>query len=60
VLFRQTRHGYNNEPVRVLKFRTMTVMEDGDNFSPVVRHDPRRLVMVRLQSHEMLQRLSLP
>jgi putative colanic acid biosynthesis UDP-glucose lipid carrier transferase len=41
VLFRQTRHGYNNEPIRVLKFRTMTVMEDGDNFKPVVRHDPR-------------------
>jgi Undecaprenyl-phosphate glucose phosphotransferase len=41
VLFRQTRHGYNNEPIRVLKFRTMTVMEDGDNFRPVTRHDPR-------------------
>jgi putative colanic acid biosynthesis UDP-glucose lipid carrier transferase len=41
VLFRQTRHGYNNEPIRVLKFRTMTVMEDGNNFTPVVRHDPR-------------------
>jgi Undecaprenyl-phosphate glucose phosphotransferase len=41
VLFRQTRHGYNNEPIRVLKFRTMTVMEDGDNFKPVTRHDSR-------------------
>lgn len=41
VLFRQTRHGYNNEPIRVLKFRSMTVMEEGDNFSPVVRQDPR-------------------
>jgi Undecaprenyl-phosphate glucose phosphotransferase len=41
VLFRQTRHGYNNEPIRVLKFRSMTVMEDGDNFKPVTRHDPR-------------------
>jgi exopolysaccharide biosynthesis polyprenyl glycosylphosphotransferase len=41
VLFRQTRHGYNNEPIRVLKFRTMTVMEDGGNFKPVTRHDPR-------------------
>ncbi|MCK1511716.1 undecaprenyl-phosphate glucose phosphotransferase [Bradyrhizobium sp. 190] len=41
VLFRQTRHGYNNEPISVLKFRTMTVMENGDNFKPVVRHDPR-------------------
>jgi Undecaprenyl-phosphate glucose phosphotransferase len=41
VLFRQTRHGYNNEPIRVLKFRSMTVMEDGDNFKQVTRHDPR-------------------
>jgi Undecaprenyl-phosphate glucose phosphotransferase len=41
VLFRQTRHGYNNEPIRVLKFRSMTVMEDGADFTPVTRHDPR-------------------
>lgn len=41
VIFRQTRHGYNNEPIRVLKFRSMTVMEDGDNFTSVVRHDTR-------------------
>jgi len=41
VFFRQTRHGYNNEPIRVLKFRSMTVMEEGDNFKPATRHDPR-------------------
>jgi Undecaprenyl-phosphate glucose phosphotransferase len=41
VLFRQTRHGYNNELIRVLKFRSMTVMEDGANFTQVTRHDPR-------------------
>jgi exopolysaccharide biosynthesis polyprenyl glycosylphosphotransferase len=41
VFFRQTRHGYNNEPISVLKFRSMTVMEEGDNFKPVTRHDPR-------------------
>src|SRR3984885_1270396 len=41
VLFRQTRHGYNNEPIRVLKFRSMTVMEDGANFTPVTKHDTR-------------------
>ncbi len=41
VFFRQTRHGYNNEPIRVLKFRSMSVMEEGDNFRPVARHDPR-------------------
>jgi Undecaprenyl-phosphate glucose phosphotransferase len=41
VLFRQTRHGYNNEPIRVVKFRSMTVMEDGADFTPVTRHDTR-------------------
>ena len=25
----------------MLKFRSMTVMEEGDNFRPVIRHDPR-------------------
>lgn len=40
-LFRQTRHGYNNEPIQILKFRSMTVMEDGDNFRQATRNDPR-------------------
>lgn len=48
VLFRQTRHGYNNEPIRVLKFRSMTVMEDGDNFRPAVRNDARATRVGRL------------
>jgi Undecaprenyl-phosphate glucose phosphotransferase len=48
VLFRQTRHGYNNDPIRVLKFRSMTVMEDGDNFRPAIRHDPRVTRLGRL------------
>jgi Undecaprenyl-phosphate glucose phosphotransferase len=48
VLFRQTRHGYNNEPIRVLKFRSMTVMEDGNNFKPVTRQDPRVTRLGRL------------
>ena len=30
VLFRQNRHGYNNEIIPVVKFRTMTVVEDGE------------------------------
>jgi Undecaprenyl-phosphate glucose phosphotransferase len=41
VFFRQTRHGYNNELIRVLKFRSMFVMEDEDNFRQAVRNDPR-------------------
>src|SRR6202011_5177065 len=57
VLFRQTRHGYNNEPIRVLKFRTMTVMEDGDNFTPVVRHDPRVTRLGHLLRHTNIDEL---
>jgi Undecaprenyl-phosphate glucose phosphotransferase len=41
VFFRQNRHGFNNEPIRVLKFRSMTVSEDGDQFAQVVKHDGR-------------------
>jgi hypothetical protein len=29
-LFVQTRHGFNGRPFRIYKFRTMTVMENGD------------------------------
>ncbi|SDR54701.1 Undecaprenyl-phosphate glucose phosphotransferase [Rhizobiales bacterium GAS113] len=41
VFFRQTRHGYNNESIRVFKFRTMTTAEDGDAFRQAKRDDPR-------------------
>ena len=41
VFFRQTRHGFNNEPIRVLKFRTMTTSEDGQQFTQAVKDDPR-------------------
>jgi putative colanic acid biosynthesis UDP-glucose lipid carrier transferase len=41
VLFRQTRHGYNNEPIRVFKFRTMSTLEDGQAFRQAKRNDPR-------------------
>jgi Undecaprenyl-phosphate glucose phosphotransferase len=41
ILFRQTRHGYNNQPIQVLKFRSMNVMEDGQNFIQAVRDDAR-------------------
>jgi Undecaprenyl-phosphate glucose phosphotransferase len=40
--FRQTRHGYNNEVIRVFKFRTMTTTEDGhQQFKQAVKNDPR-------------------
>ncbi len=34
ILFRQTRHGFNNGVIRVFKFRTMNVIEAGSNFTP--------------------------
>jgi Undecaprenyl-phosphate glucose phosphotransferase len=41
VLFRQTRHGYNNEPISVLKFRTMMQRKDEHQFCQASRDDPR-------------------
>jgi Undecaprenyl-phosphate glucose phosphotransferase len=44
VLFRQNRHGYNNEIIPVVKFRTMTVVEDGESpatFTQVRSNDAR-------------------
>jgi Undecaprenyl-phosphate glucose phosphotransferase len=41
VMFRQTRHGYNNEAIRIFKFRSMTTCEDDDNFRQAVKDDPR-------------------
>ncbi len=44
VFFRQNRHGYNNEPIPVLKFRTMKVLEDGETastFTQARQTDPR-------------------
>lgn len=41
VLFRQTRHGYNNETIRVFKFRSMVQAEEGGKFLQAVRNDSR-------------------
>lgn len=41
ILFRQSRHGYGNSAIRVLKFRTMHVLEDGQAFRQATRNDPR-------------------
>ncbi|WP_247509475.1 undecaprenyl-phosphate glucose phosphotransferase [Bradyrhizobium sp. 157] len=57
VLFRQTRHGYNNETIRVLKFRSMTVMEDGDSFRQATRHDPRVTRLGRFMRHTNIDEL---
>jgi Undecaprenyl-phosphate glucose phosphotransferase len=41
VFFRQTRHGYNKQTIGVLKFRTMTTLENGHAFRQVRRNDDR-------------------
>ena len=40
-LFRQTRLGLNGRPFRILKFRTMYVLEDGDDVRQAERDDAR-------------------
>ena len=41
IFFRQTRHGYNNTPIGVIKFRSMTVTEDGHSCTQATRNDCR-------------------
>ena len=41
VLFRQHRRGANNSVISVLKFRTMSVQEDGPNVRQATENDPR-------------------
>jgi exopolysaccharide biosynthesis polyprenyl glycosylphosphotransferase len=41
IVFAQRRHGYNNVPFRMFKFRTMTLLEDGNDFRQATRHDSR-------------------
>lgn len=41
IFFAQSRHGYNHRVIRVIKFRTMTVAEDGPVVPQAVRGDKR-------------------
>ncbi|MCU4181167.1 undecaprenyl-phosphate glucose phosphotransferase [Bosea sp. BH3] len=41
ILFKQTRNGFNNRQFRILKFRSMHVMEDGEVVRQALRHDSR-------------------
>lgn len=41
VFFRQTRHGFNGRPFGIYKFRSMTVMEDGEVVRQAQKNDDR-------------------
>jgi Undecaprenyl-phosphate glucose phosphotransferase len=41
VLFRQQRHGFNQKPFRILKFRTMTTLDDGAVVKQACKGDAR-------------------
>jgi Undecaprenyl-phosphate glucose phosphotransferase len=41
VIFRQTRHGFNNQKIKVFKFRSMSTTEDGHLAKQAVKNDPR-------------------
>jgi undecaprenyl-phosphate galactose phosphotransferase/putative colanic acid biosynthesis UDP-glucose lipid carrier transferase len=41
VFFQQQRGGFNAKRFLIFKFRTMSVMEDGDTVTQATRHDPR-------------------
>lgn len=41
VFFRQTRTGFNGRSFSILKFRSMTVMENGDTIVQAQKHDKR-------------------
>lgn len=41
IFFRQRRHGWNHSVISVWKFRTMTVLEDGESIKQAVPNDDR-------------------
>ena len=41
VIFQQRRYGFNQEPFRIFKFRTMTTMEDGKHVLQATKNDVR-------------------
>jgi Undecaprenyl-phosphate glucose phosphotransferase len=41
IIFRQWRRGFNGRPFQILKFRTLSVLEDDENIVPVQPNDTR-------------------
>jgi putative colanic acid biosynthesis UDP-glucose lipid carrier transferase len=59
VLFRQRRYGLNGRPIHVLKFRTMTVSEDGDDIKQATKDDDRCIWLGKFPLGKFLRRTSL-
>ncbi|WP_426442333.1 undecaprenyl-phosphate glucose phosphotransferase [Bradyrhizobium genosp. P] len=57
VIFRQHRKGFNGKQFVMLKFRTMTVQENGPQVTQVVRNDPRVTPVGRLLRSASLDEL---
>ena len=57
VFFRQNRHGLNHRQIEVLKFRTMTVQENGARVVQATRNDPRVTRVGRLLRKTSLDEL---
>ena len=56
-LFRQTRLGRGGKPFEIVKFRTMSVLEDGDNVTQVRKGDARVTRLGRLLRRSSLDEL---
>ncbi|MCP4605966.1 MAG: undecaprenyl-phosphate glucose phosphotransferase [Proteobacteria bacterium] len=41
IFFKQTRYGLNGKKIKILKFRSMTVCEDGDKIAQATKNDSR-------------------
>jgi Undecaprenyl-phosphate glucose phosphotransferase len=57
VLFRQLRHGFNERPFRILKFRTMTTCDDGAVVVQAKRGDSRVTAVGRILRQSSLDEL---
>lgn len=57
VFFRQRRYGLNGREIRILKFRTMNVCEDGASIAQTQRDDPRVTALGRFLRRTSLDEL---
>jgi len=57
VFFRQRRYGLNGREIRVLKFRTMSVCEDGPSIKQATKNDPRFTALGRILRRTSLDEL---